>query len=230
MARKKLSPPYRCGRSNCQHTFQNPNTETVQVKTYRTNHSAGWIDLYGLGSKKDLQEMCINPKSQHSLRPLRPEAFQEFLKNNSLVRDFNFLGKVRESIRGGHKWIAAKTRIGQGAFRKELLNKYGTSCAISGPAPEKAIHACHLYSYSKLAKHEEEGGLLLRSDLHSLFDAGLIRINPKSEETILDPGLKEFPKYWSLNRNRLTVSLTSQQKRWLELHWNQHAPLNTTAL
>ena len=120
--------------------------------------------------------------------------------------------------------MPARTRVGQGAFRKDLLDQYGTNCAISGPAPEKAIHASHLYSYSELAMHHNEGGLLLRSDLHSLFDAGMVRINPESEETILDPDLKEFPSYWDLDHRPLTVSLTSGQKRWLELHWNQHSP------
>lgn len=67
-------------------------------------------------------------------------------------------------------------RIGQPAFRAELARKYGPIGAFSGPAPAEAREACHLYSYAEIGHHDIEGGLLLRRDLHRLFDQGPLTV------------------------------------------------------
>ncbi len=67
--------------------------------------------------------------------------------------------------------------------------------------------------------HPEEGGLLIRADLHALFDAHLLNIDPKSEKVVLTKRLEQFPEYWRFNNKTLEISLTPGQKRWLELRW-----------
>jgi hypothetical protein len=146
--RKTLVPPYKCGNRRCTEEFQDPIAENITVKTYQAHYTMGWKDLLGLVDRKTLVALCVNPRSQHSFRPLKPGALESLLKDHLLEGHFNFISRGQKAIKGGHKWRVAKQRIGQGAFRKELLSKYGANCAISGPAPEKAIHACHLYSYS----------------------------------------------------------------------------------
>ena len=47
-----------------------------------------------------------------------------------------------------------------------------------GPAPAEVLEACHLYSYAEIGRHDIEGGLLLRRDLHRLFDQGLLAVTP----------------------------------------------------
>lgn len=155
MARKTISPRYRCG--ICGDSFETPSKEKIDIKTYRTDHSAGWVDLSHLEMGNEFKNICVSPKSQHSLRPLKYELFQEFLKNNSLGKSFNFIGEVRKAIMGGHKLVSVKSRIGQGLFRKKLIDLYGINCAVSGPGPKETIHACHLYSYSKRGRHEDGG-------------------------------------------------------------------------
>lgn len=53
-------------------------------------------------------------------------------------------------IGGGHTVRQVSVRIGQPAFRAELVRKYGSVCAFSGPAPSEALEACHLYSYAEI--------------------------------------------------------------------------------
>ena len=72
--------------------------------------------------------------------------------------------------------------------------------------------------------HDEEGGLLIRADLHALFDAGLLNIDPKSEKVVLSRYLEQFPEYWRFNANPLAISLTPGQKRWLKLRWENNFP------
>ena len=45
-------------------------------------------------------------------------------------------------------------------------------------------------------------------DLHLLFEAGSLKIDPKSEKFALDRYLEQFPEYWRFNSNPVTISLT----------------------
>ena len=86
--------------------------------------------------------------------------------------------------------FALKVRKGQTKFRKKLLALYKGKCAISGSGPESVLEAAHIESHSKTGINSSENGLLLRSDLHTLFDAGLIRVHPDTLEIEIDPVLK----------------------------------------
>jgi hypothetical protein len=54
------------------------------------------------------------------------------------------------------------------------------------------VTADHLYSYAKLGIHKNEGGLLIRPDLHSLFVACLLKVDVKPDKILLDPILKNI--------------------------------------
>ena len=219
--RQHKTPIFRCGR--CGAEFEEPAIELIDVETYRANYAAGWVDADGISNGSELRSICVNPKSQHSIRLLNRDGLENLLEKYSMGDDFRLTNGVRSIIQGGHKDAVVRARIGQGDFRKHLLDTYGPQCAISGPAPTQAIHACHLYSYAKAASHEDDGGLLLRSDLHSLFDRGLIRVDPDSAVIVLDQALREYSDYWRFNGRRLMVALTERQTKWLRLHWNQHS-------
>jgi len=219
--RKNLKPTYRC--KDCTLEFEDRTSEFIDVKTSKTNHAAGWIDLAGSVDVKELKAICHSPNSQQSIRLLVQDKFITFLESNSLGDRFQVPGNVQKVILGGHKKAVVRVRVGQGAFRDQLLKTYGDNCAISGPAPRSAIHAAHLYSFAKNGSHHDEGGLLLRADLHSMFDGGLLKVDVKSSNIVLDPVLERFDQYWNLNGQKLQVSLTDNQKRWMQDHWNLHS-------
>lgn len=75
---------------------------------------------------------------------------------------------------------AIRMRRGQAAFRAVLMAAYGRRCAISGCAVEAVLEAAHIYPYSGRLTNHVSNGLLLRSDIHTLFDCGLIGIEPAS--------------------------------------------------
>ena len=222
--RKTMSPSYTCAR--CSNEFDDPASEIIDVTEYTAHYGPAWKNLDGLVDRDILKSMWVgSPQNQHALRRFRPGAFEKLLKDHLLESHFNLIGQAQKAIKGGFEYKVAKQRIGQGVFRRELLRKYGENCAISGPTPPKAIHACHLYSYAAVGgDHEEEGGLLIRADLHALFDAGLLNIDPKSEKVVLDTSLKQFPRYWSFNDHPLTISLTPKQKGWLKLRLENQSP------
>ncbi|MCU1701339.1 MAG: hypothetical protein JWR34_7402 [Mycobacterium sp.] len=220
-ARKTLSPTYRCYNPDCGELFDQPTFRTVDVTKYRSNHSESWIDLDGLLDAPSLRSLCVSPKNQNSFRPLRIDDFRQAVSAKSAGDVLRILDSVAEQILGGHKTRVVRVRLGQGAFRAKLLNDYDEVCAFSGPAPAIALDACHLYSYAKVGEHKNEGGLLLRKDLHRLFDEGLILIDP--DTMVLDVHRKvwKYPAYGNLHGVPLQVVLTPKQRAWLELHWKQ---------
>ena len=68
-------------------------------------------------------------------------------------------------------------RRGQPQFRKGLLEAYAGCCAFSDCDAEEALEAAHIVPYQGDATHHPSNGLLLRADLHTLFDLGLLSVN-----------------------------------------------------
>lgn len=73
-----------------------------------------------------------------------------------------------------------RERPGQAAFRRKLKLVYGHRCCISGYAVPEALAGAHIDPYTAPASDNICNGLLLRSDLHTLFDHYLIAIDPES--------------------------------------------------
>lgn len=69
-----------------------------------------------------------------------------------------------------------KPRLGQGAFRVEVTDAYSRRCAITGERTLPALAACHIKPFAENGPHQIDNGLLLRSDLHNLFDLGYLTV------------------------------------------------------
>lgn len=67
-----------------------------------------------------------------------------------------------------------RPRLGQGAFRLAVTDAYSRECAITGGRVLPALEAAHIQSYSSGGEHAVSNGLLLRRDIHSVFDAGYL--------------------------------------------------------
>ena len=72
------------------------------------------------------------------------------------------------------------TRRGQDAFRGALLLAYAGRCSISGCADIEVLEAAHIKRHSETQDYRVANGLLLRADLHTLFDLFLVSIDPKT--------------------------------------------------
>ena len=71
-----------------------------------------------------------------------------------------------------------RPRRGQGAFRALVTNAYDRRCAITGESTLPVLEAAHIKPFSAEGFHNTFNGLLLRSDFHKLFDAGLVTVTP----------------------------------------------------
>ncbi|HVS65114.1 MAG TPA: HNH endonuclease [Thermoanaerobaculia bacterium] len=70
-------------------------------------------------------------------------------------------------------------RIGQGTFRVLITDTYQRRCAATGEKALPVLEASHIRPVADGGRHETANGLLLRSDLHRLFDRGYVTVDPK---------------------------------------------------
>ncbi len=70
-------------------------------------------------------------------------------------------------------------RLGQGTFRVAVTDAYGRACAVTGEHSLPALDAAHIRPFAADGPHDVRNGLLLRSDLHRLFDKGYVTVTPE---------------------------------------------------
>ena len=71
-----------------------------------------------------------------------------------------------------------RPRLGHGAFRVAVTGAYGGACAVSREHSLPVLEAAHIRPYADEGAHDVANGLLLRADIHRLFDAGYVTVTP----------------------------------------------------
>jgi hypothetical protein len=71
-------------------------------------------------------------------------------------------------------------RQGRQVFRENVLNAYERACAVTGCEVTETLEAAHIVAYRGPETNHTSNGILLRSDIHILFDIGLIAIDPEN--------------------------------------------------
>ncbi len=97
---------------------------------------------------------------------------------------------VNQGARFGKPQIVTP-RLGQGSFRLLVTDAYGRRCTMTGERTLPALEAAHIHRYSRGGDHSLSNGLLLRSDLHRLFDAGYLTIEPRTLKIKVSKRIKE---------------------------------------
>jgi putative restriction endonuclease len=95
--------------------------------------------------------------------------------------------EIRE-VSGSERYGAPQMvlpRLGQGLFRGVVAEAYGRRCAVTEERALPVLEAAHIVPYAAGGEHALENGLLLRSDLHRLFDAGYITVDPDDRVLIV---------------------------------------------
>lgn len=71
-----------------------------------------------------------------------------------------------------------RQRVGQGIFRSVVTDVYRRRCAVTRERALPALEAAHIKPYRVEPEHYVRNGMLLRSDVHKLFDAGYVTVTP----------------------------------------------------
>ena len=75
--------------------------------------------------------------------------------------------------------ILVRPRLGQGSFRVLVTDAYARRCAVTGERVLPVLEAAHIRPYADGGEHRVENGILLRRDLHALFDRGYLTATPE---------------------------------------------------
>ena len=124
----------------------------------------------------------------------------------------------------GKKYLTRSiaVRRGQQKFRSALLKAYGSECCISGCKVEQILEAAHIYPYEGTSTNLPSNGLLLRSDLHMLFDLGLIRIDSASLAVQVHEDARDDPAYGKFHGLVIKQVVPEPSKKSLKHHWQRH--------
>jgi len=142
----------------------------------------------------------------------KPKIYKKLIKNydktivNFIMYDtYKYIHKETENH---------EKRKDQHTFRKKLIKRY-ENCIITD-TDEQTCEACHIIPYNKCSesdKYNVDNGLLLRSDLHKLFDSQELKINPEtltlefSEKILNNSKMYKYKKYHlkkvNINKNSI---------------------------
>jgi len=118
-------------------------------------------------------------------------------------------------------------RLGQGTFRVAVLDAYGRACAATGEHSLPALDAAHIRPFAQSGPNDVRNGVVLRADLHRLFDQGYLTITPEHHLEVsprLRTDYQNGRSYYPLHGKAITLpgTLTDQPSPdFLEWH-NTH--------
>jgi putative restriction endonuclease len=101
-----------------------------------------------------------------------------------------------------------RVRLGQGGFRMRVIESYDRRCAVTGEKSLPALEAAHIKPFAMVKEHTVNNGLLLRADIHKLFDLGYVTVTPDLRFAV-SPSLREEYSngrvYYELNGREIQV-------------------------
>lgn len=121
-----------------------------------------------------------------------------------------------------------RPRLGQGAFRVLVTDAYNRRCAITGERTLPVLESAHIKPFSVSGPHSINNGLLLRSDLHKLFDLGYITVTTDFNVEVSRRIKEEYEngrEYYAFHGKELlslpTNLIDRPSSKYIEWH-NQH--------
>lgn len=116
--------------------------------------------------------------------------------------------------------VGIRLRQGQQGFRRALLRAYSERCAVTGTTITSLLEAAHIVSYLGPHTNRTDNGLLLRADIHTLFDLNLLTILPNGLVVRCSPEL-QGSEYEELDDRAVTPPANPVERPHLD-HLLQH--------
>lgn len=150
-----------------------------------------WIDL-----PADWSQNIVTGKSYNSIS-MEGERLLTFYRSHqsSAFRDSKFddFGFSDHPVPACTMGQPQKVRSGQARFKFALLDAYEARCAVTGSSVEAFLEAAHIIPFSESMDNSVNNGILLRCDIHTLFDRGLLNINGNYLVELSDKFFELYP-------------------------------------
>jgi hypothetical protein len=226
--RATREPAYRC--NDCREEFDIPISEPKGIIKYVAAYGSWWFPFASPTSVRSLERVYAGKDQQNAIRHLDPVEAQALLRFHASLESHLHLELLTDTdeIVGGHVEVLVRARVGQQLFRDRLFERFGSTCAVTGSQPDEVLDAAHLYSFAARPDHRRDGGLLLRADIHRMFDRLLLTFDPTTWSTHVAPqlldryeGLRLFearpmavPEWARPERSLLEEHFSAAHARW----------------
>lgn len=130
------------------------------------------------------------------------------LQDNEVIR------AAEETARYGEP-VLVKPRLGQGSFRIIVTDTYQRRCAVTLERTLPALEAAHIKPFSNSGPNSINNGILLRSDLHRLFDTGYVTVTADSRFEVSRRIKEEFENgrdYYAMHGKNLYIPRSKELK------------------
>lgn len=179
-------------------TLKDINIDTLITETLKYN---GQLSIQGINLSWALKYLNL----QLSIIP--DEDADEDVTGYSFLSDADLRRSVERQI---------KERRGQKSFRDQLL-KLNPACAVTECSLVKILEAAHIDAYRNDTHNNTMNGVLLRSDIHTLFDLNLFAIHPDTKtihfvKEAIHNGYAEYEG--ALIKSGHELSKQALKKRW----------------
>lgn len=192
------------------HSFSAPVLDAIDVRTFNARFEQDWIQLTNGISAIELKRFHLSKSALLSIMPADRDALVDFVDgwSSGKFRDQLMIWSGRLRVLGDDEankdpeltpagqdrreevLRTIRLRRGQQEFRNALINRYGGRCAFSGCSILSILEAAHIRPYRGPGDNHPANGLLLRSDLHTLFDLDMLGVNPMSFRIVVAPALR----------------------------------------
>lgn len=217
------------------HQFDNPIRAQEAVRLYEARFDGSYQRIRVPIAASQLKAAALRPNDQQSIEELSALDVERLLRDDpdalEVMRTYLLLAPLRDDEGDTSDFTPSmtdqrtatlatiKARRGQQKFRRALIRRYGGRCAVTGCDIEALLEAAHIVPYMGEEYNDAGNGLLLRTDIHTLFDLNLIRIEPHSLTVEVDEAARRY-EYAELHGRRLAISDGYGPSRsCLELKW-----------
>ncbi len=120
--------------------------------------------------------------------------------------------------------ILVNQRLGQGTFRLSVLDLYQRRCAVTQEKIVPVLQAAHIKPISEGGLHTLDNGILLKSDLHTLYDRGYVTVTPDYKLSVSKRLKDEFNNgkyYYQFDKSELWTPsnpVDRPNRQFLEWH------------
>lgn len=184
--------------SQCKEQNVTPPKVPDDVLRYWQQASEGNLDSPSPRTRKPVRQSHLHSQSDAYYRGTRIKftheamvrEFQKYMEGERAVLEEQ-TGFDCTDVKDQREWrqTEAVARYDQVGFRKRVLEAYDFRCAITGCNVEAALQACHIYPYKGGNTDCVQNGILLRADLHILFDRFYFCINSSDYSIVVSKAI-----------------------------------------
>lgn len=193
----------------------------IKGKNGYENHGLAFVERYNPSTDSFVLHGPVTAQTEAA-------GFYSFLDVQGLGKDqIDALEELDEGDSRRRVLAEQIRRENQQQFRQMVLDAYDSTCVVTDTDVPQVLQAAHIDPYRGKRSQKVTNGLLLRADLHLLYDAHLMTVEPESHILVLSPRLRTSG-YGRLEGRRINDPVSSSYSpddRLLEMHYREFLAL-----